>query len=407
LEILVYIYWIALFSLVYPYAIYPLFLRILTRFSNANKILSEISGGWPSVTFIVSAYNEEQVIERKLRNALEMEYSQGQLEIMVISDASSDRTDDIVRDWGSKHPHIRLVRQEQRRGKTSGLNQGVKAARGDIIIFSDANAMYRKDAIRELVKYFANSEVGYVVGAALYNKSRESEATESEDMYWNVELVMKDLESKFYSVVGGDGAIYAIRKELYWNLDEDDINDFVNPLQIVAAGYRGIFNPQAICYEDAAEEFRKEFRRKRRIVNRSWRAVKKTLGKFSLLKHLRFLFMLFSHKVIRWFSLVILGILLIANLLLVVFSASFLYWLSLAGLIFSVFLALLGAYLDGRGSSIPKLIYLPYYYYLVNLAAVLGIIDEFKGIRHTIWEHVRESGIRHTIWEHVRESEHS
>jgi cellulose synthase/poly-beta-1,6-N-acetylglucosamine synthase-like glycosyltransferase len=391
LEILHYIYWISLFLLVYPYLVYPFLLKILTRFFNANRNLSKMSGEWPAVTFITSAYNEEQVIERKLRNALEMDYPRDLLEIMVISDASSDRTDQIVRELGIEYPQIHLVRQEQRRGKTSGLNQGIQVAQGDIIIFSDANAMYQPNAIRELVKYFANPEVGYVVGAALYNEREESEATESEGMYWDVELSMKDLESKFHSVVGGDGAIYAIRKELYWNLDEDDINDFVNPLQIVAAGYRGIFNPRAICYEDAAEEFRKEFRRKRRIVNRSWRAVKKNLGKFSLRKHRKFLFMLFSHKVIRWFSLGILGILLIANLLIVALSGHGFYLLSLAGLAFSVTLALIGAYLDVKGRTIPKLIYLPYYYYLVNLAAVLGIIDELKGIRHTIWEHVRES----------------
>lgn len=391
LEILHVIYWTGLFLLVYPFLIYPFLLKILAKLFNANRNLLETTEDWPSVTFIISAYNEEQFIEQKLKNAIELDYPQDRLEIMVISDACSDRTDEIVREWESKYPNIRLLRQNQRRGKTAGLNQGVRAAGGEIIVFSDANAMYKSDAVYELVKYFRNPEVGYVVGAALYNKGTDSEATESEGLYWDVELTMKDLESKVYSVVGGDGAIYSIRKELFWNLDDDDINDFVNPLQIVAAGYRGIFNPKAICYEDAAEEFRKEFKRKRRIVNRGWRAVKKNLGRFSPLKQFKFLFLLFSHKVIRWFSLYILGAVLIANALLVILSGNLFYSLSLTGLAFSILLALVGAYLDGKGKAIPKLIYLPYYYYLVNWAAVLGIVDEMKGIKYTVWEHVRET----------------
>jgi cellulose synthase/poly-beta-1,6-N-acetylglucosamine synthase-like glycosyltransferase len=390
LEFLHVIYWTGLFLLVYPFLIYPLLLRILARLSNVNQNLLETKEDWPSVTFIISAYNEEHFIAQKLKNAIELDYPQDRLEIMVISDASGDRTDEIVREWEKKHPNIRLLRQNQRRGKTAGLNQGIRAARGELIVFSDANAMYKSDAVCELVKYFRNPEVGYVVGAALYNKSTDSEATESEGLYWDVELTMKNLESKVYSVVGGDGAIYSIRKELFWNLDDDDINDFVNPLQIVAAGYRGIFNPKAICSEDAAEEFRKEFKRKRRIVNRSWRAVKKTLGRFSPFKQFKFLFLLFSHKVIRWFSLFFLGAAFIANALLVVLEGNLFYSLSLAGLVFSILLALIGAYVDGKGKAIPKLIYLPYYYYLVNWAAVLGIVDEMKGIKHTVWEHVRE-----------------
>ena len=391
MTIATYIFWICLFLLVYPYLIYPLILKLLARFFSANGKLAESREDWPAVSFIISAFNEEQVIGEKLENTLALDYPADKLEIIVISDASDDRTDEIVRAWSEKDSRIRLVRQEERRGKSAGLNHGVQAARGEAIVFSDANAMYKRDAIYELVKYFVNPEIGYVMGAALYNDGGDNEATESEGLYWRFELFLKEMESKFYSVVGGDGAIYAIRRNLFWTLKDDDINDFVNPLQIVAKGYRGIFNPRAICYEDAAEAFGKEFRRKRRIVNRSWRAVKRYLGWFNPIRQFRFLFELFSHKVLRWFSMVILIAMFVANILVVALSGHPFYAVTLAGMLLTVGLALYGASLDGKNRPIPKLVYLPYYFFLVNYAALLGIWDETRGVRHAVWNHVRDS----------------
>ncbi|NIU02670.1 MAG: glycosyltransferase, partial [Nitrosopumilaceae archaeon] len=168
------------------------------------------------------------------------------------SDASTDRTDKIVQEHSLKTGRVKLVRQESRFGKSIGLNMAVKQASGDVIIFSDANAMYEKTAIKELVKYFADQEVGYVVGKALYYEDLENAAATNESLYWKYETFIKQLESNFHSVCVGDGAIYAIRKNLYRDLDADDIGDFVNPLIISANGYRGVFNPHAICYENAA-----------------------------------------------------------------------------------------------------------------------------------------------------------
>ncbi len=391
MEILIYIFWISLFLLIYPYLIYPFVLKILSNLFGANKKLAETNGNWPAVTFIISAFNEAAVLDDKIRNTLDLDYPEDKLEIIVISDASDDGTDDIVKDWSKKEPRIKLVRQNERKGKSAGLNLGVAEAQGEAIVFSDANAMYKSDAIYELVKYFANPKIGYVMGAALYNDAGDNEATESEGLYWRFELFLKEMESRFYSVVGGDGAIYAIRRELFWTLKDDDINDFVNPLQIVSKGYRGIFNPQAICYEDAAEEFGKEFRRKRRIVNRSWRAVKRYISWFNPFRQFRFLFELFSHKVIRWFSMVILIAMFIANLLVVIFKPNIFYAITLGGMILSVLVALYGSALDGKNKPIPKLIYLPYYFFLVNYAALLGIWDETRGVRHSVWNHVRET----------------
>ena len=225
----------------------------------------------PSVSLLISCYNEEAIIRQKLENALQLNYPAGKMQIVVISDGSTDRTDDIVAEF--QQSGIRLVRQEGRLGKTCGLNLAMTKIDSDIVVFSDANAMYHQDAIVRLVENFNDPSVGYVVGEARYVNTSTSSASTSENTYWQYEIMIKKMESKVHSVVGGDGAIYATRRELYEPLEQTDINDFVNPLQIIAKGYRGVYEPAAICYEDPAGDFAREFKRKTRIVNRSFSAI--------------------------------------------------------------------------------------------------------------------------------------
>lgn len=389
MKILYYNFWICIFLLVYPYTIYPLLLYIFSRLKKQNITPLDKEFYQPTVTLIISAHNEESVIKEKLENTVSIDYPSEKFEVILVSDASTDKTDDIVSRWSATHPTFKLIRQEQRLGKTSGLNLAVPRAQGEIIVFSDANAIYHKNSISELVKYFGNPQIGYVMGAALYN-SAKNPSSKSEGLYWKFELFVKKLETKYHSVVGGDGAIYAIRKKLFWKLDNDDINDFVNPLQIVSRDYRGVFNPHAICFEDSAGDFKKEFRRKRRIVNRSWRAVRKYFSWFDLRRHYPFLFELFSHKIIRWYSFPILLLAFISNLLIAVFAAAPFYVVTLVGMVAFGILTLLGFRYNTSNKEMPKVIYLPYYYLFVHVAAVMGIIDEVRGIRHTTWDHLRD-----------------
>src|SRR5262249_51469786 len=237
------------------------------------------------------------------------------LEVVVISDCSDDGTDDIVRSFASRN--VRLVRQQERLGKTSGLNLGVSQARGEFLVFSDANAIYQPDAIRQLMKHFGDSKVGYVVGNARYAERKgQAASAESEGIYWKLETWMKQKESEFGSVVGGDGAIYAIRKELYSPLRPTDINDLLNPLQIIARNYQGLYEPAAICYEEAGDSFEKEFRRKVRIIGRSVNAVRRAPSVLLPWVQPRHWFALMSHKVLRWLAPLFLIAALGANLLL-------------------------------------------------------------------------------------------
>lgn len=289
-------------AIAYVLAGYPLVLRLLVWLRGPRQVAK--APVTPAVTLVISAFNEARVIREKLRNALALDYPAPLLDIVVISDASDDGTDEIVRGIGSDR--VSLRRQEERRGKTAGLNSEVPTLRGDIVVFSDANAMYRADAIRNLVRNFADARVGCVTGEARYVEGKGSPADAGEHAYWDYEMQLKRLETAVGSMVGGDGAIYAIRRSLWRTLPEDAINDFLNPLQIVAAGWRNVYEPEAVAFEETAGEAKREYRRRVRIVSRSWRAVFQAPGVLNPFRVGLFSFCLLSHKVLRWWAPVLL-----------------------------------------------------------------------------------------------------
>jgi cellulose synthase/poly-beta-1,6-N-acetylglucosamine synthase-like glycosyltransferase len=284
--------------LAYVYFGYPLLLWLIVRVRGERRVKrADVA---PPVSLVISAYNEAAVISRKLENALALTYPREALEIVVISDCSDDGTDEIVAAYASRG--VTLVRQPQRRGKTSGLNATVPLLKGDIIVFSDANAMYEPDALLKLTRNFADPSVGCATGEARYVPGGKSAADIGERAYWDYEIQIKRLETGLSSMVGGDGAIYAIRRQLWRELPPDAINDFLNPLQIVAAGYRAVYEPEAICYEETAGAMRSEYRRRVRIVSRSWRAVFQAHGVSNPFRVGLFTWSLISHKVLRWLA---------------------------------------------------------------------------------------------------------
>ncbi len=382
--IFAFLFWVCFGLLVYVYLGYPLLLTLLARFSEARFSDSDLPA--PSVTLLISAFNESQVIAAKLENALALEYPRDRLEIMVISDGSDDGTDEIVQQFSARG--VRLLRQEPRMGKTAGLNLGVSEARGQTLVFSDANAMYKPDAVRRLVRHFSSPKVGYVVGnARYYEKGTKSSSAQSEGLYWKLETYLKKKESVFGSVVGGDGAIYAIRRELYSPLLPTDINDFLNPLQIVTRGYSGVFEPAAVCYEEAAENFSQEYRRKVRIISRSLNALRRVPEVLNPLQNTRHWFLLVSHKVLRWFA---------PFFLILCFAASSALWRSpfyktAALLQFAFYAVALVGWKWRPGNKMGKLLSLAFYFCMVNLASLVGCVKCFRGDLSGKWAPPRQN----------------
>ena len=277
---------------------YPLVLRVIVAMRGARPVRR--AAVTPRLSFVISAFNEAAVIREKLENALSLDYPPELRQVVVISDCSNDGTDEIVQEFTSRG--VTLARMTERRGKTAGLNKTVPTLTGDIVVFSDANAMYEPDAWKKLVRNFADSEVGYVTGEARYLKNGQAPADVGERAYWGYEMQMKRLETQLGSMVGGDGAIYAIRRSLWQTLPEDAINDFLNPLQIVVAGWRGVYEPEAVCWEETGGGIKSEYKRRVRIVSRSWRAVFQARHALNPFKVGLFAWSLWSHKVLRWMS---------------------------------------------------------------------------------------------------------
>lgn len=363
---------------VYVYVGYPLVVLLLARVAPARPVRREPAT--PRVTFIISVFNEEAVLEAKLANALAFDYPADQLEIMVVSDCSDDRSDEIARAHADRG--VRLVRQEERLGKTSALNLAVPQASGDIVVFSDANAMYEPDAVRELVANFADDTVGYVVGEARYVNTEDGAAS-SEASYWSYEIAIKTAESRIHSMVGGDGAIYAIRKSLYEPLLITDINDFVNPLQIIAKGYRGIYEPRAVCHEEAAGSYDREFRRKVRIVNRSFSGLMRVPQVMNPLRTGLFSPMVISHKLLRWLVPYFIATGALATGVLALAGVTWAGWLALLGVLF--YLAYYVGYLAHEQLRGVPVLLVPYYFILVNVAAGIGVARSLGGSVQATW----------------------
>ncbi len=383
------LFWICVALLAYVYLGYPVLVGILAKLFPQPGAFSD--GDDPLVSLIISAYNEAPVIAAKIENSRALVFPAERLEVIVVSDCSDDGTDEIVRGYAGLG--VRLIRQNQRLGKSAALNYAVPQARGRILVFSDANALYQPDAIGRLVRHFSNPKVGYVVGnARYYEKGTESSTAQSEGLYWKLETYLKKKESMFGSVVGGDGAIYAIRRELYSPLLPTDINDFLNPMQIIARGFRGVFDPHAICYEEAADSFDREFRRKVRIISRSLNALRRIPAVLNPFKNPRHWFMLISHKLLRWSAPVF---------MILLFTASLFLWrfpiYGIAALLQAAFygMALVGWRWQSH-HSLRKIFSLCFYFCLVNLASLLAcskcirgdLVGQWTPPRHDAQDHV-------------------
>jgi cellulose synthase/poly-beta-1,6-N-acetylglucosamine synthase-like glycosyltransferase len=379
------VFWGAAFLVAYVYAGYPVILWVLTRFRCCPVLREEIT---PTVTLLISAYNEAPVIDSKLKNALALDYPSERLEILVISDASTDRTDSIVESFYGKG--VKLLRLPGRQGKTLGLNAALQQARGEIILFSDANILYRKDVIRKLVRNFADPDVGCVTGNSCYSEDFQSAAHVQESSYWQYEQAIRALESRLGSTVGGDGAIFAIRRNLYRPLSSDAINDLVIPLQIVTRGYRAIFEPAAIGFEPSAGDFSGEFRRKRRIVNRSWRGIRSIPQVLSPVAVGIFAWQVWSHKVLRWLMLPV--ILAGAVACFAALPAGTIYRIGALFFVASFITAGIGGMAKDSLGRLSQIMHGVFYFYMVNLAAILGVLSAMAGRVEVLWTPERRYG---------------
>ena len=375
-------FWLSAVVLLTVYFLYPVLLALTAR----PRAAVTSDDDWPSVTVIISAYNEVAVITEKINNSLALSYPEELLEILVVSDASDDGTDAKVAEFAD--PRVTLLRMDTQSGKSSGLNQAVAQAKGDLLLLTDANAMFEAPAVRQMARHFADHTVGVVTGQQrYYEASAEDSAPVGEGLYWRYELKLKELESAAASLVGGDGAIMMLRRSLYRALDPSDLSDYLLPLRIVGDGYRNVFEPSAVCWEDSAGSNEQEFGRKVRIVNRAWRATMKVSSLLNPLRHGTFALQIWIHKVLRWCSGLWMLMALGANLVLLDQHPVYLLSAAVQALFYLSVLA--GAVLSRSARRMPTVLAIPYYFCLVHVASLKGIWDHYRGETYTTWTTVR------------------
>ena len=304
------LFWLSSLLVIYIYIGYPILLRFLPKkslnihYQNMNQ---------PLVTVLIPAFNEARVIEGTIRNKLSQNYPADLIEIIVISDESEDGTDEIVNGISAEDSRVNLIRQVPRQGKTSGLNLAMSQAKGEIIIFSDANGHYETNAISNLVACFSDPQVGYVTGKMIYVNSDGSIIGDGCSAYMKYENHMRALETEVESVVGVDGGIDAIRKNLYQPMNADQLPDFVLPLKVVTQGKRVIYCDKALLNEESLSTSQSEFRMRVRVSLRAYWAMWDMKHLFNPFNYGIFTLQLVSHKLLRYLAFIPLLLAFISN----------------------------------------------------------------------------------------------
>ena len=348
---------------VYAYVGYPLLLGLLRVVRGKVPERQDIT---PTVTILISAFNEEKLIAEKIESTLALDYPRDKLEIMVASE-STDGTNSIVEGYSGCGVRL-FVPPGQRCGKAATLYAAVPFTKGEIIVFADANAFYPRDALRKIIRNFADPRVGAVAGRLTYRQDGVPHGY-TESLYLRYEAWLKRLESNLFSSLGADGCLFAIRRELYFPLSRGRGDDFELPVQILLRGYGSILEPEAISCEESSKSVAKEFRRRIRCV--AWVSASALMLAREAFHRRRWfvLFQLISHKFLRWFTLLLLLIALLTSAMLqgVFYQTVFALQVGLYSL------ALLTSVLDRLRIRIPKLLLAPYYFCAIHLAALVGL----------------------------------
>lgn len=389
---LIILFWIGLFLVFYTYLGYGILLYILVKIKkriHPNDIIQKLPD-YPEVTLAIAAYNEESVIEEKMRNCQVLKYPEGKFSICWITDGSDDRTNELL----AGYPEVTVIFQPQRQGKTAALNRAMSYIKTPITVFTDANTMLDTNAITEIVKPFANTKVGCVAGEKRIEQSETGDATAGEGIYWKYESTLKTLDDQLYSVVGAAGELFAIRTELFEIMPSDTLlDDFILSMRIAQKGYKIAYCKKAYAIEDPSSDIKEEEKRKVRIAAGGLQSVYRLRGLLNPFKYGTLSFQYVSHRVLRWsvtpitlFLLLPLNIALVATAkegvtlyaILLVFQLLF-YAAGFSGNIYA------------RKRIRKKLLYIPFYFLFMNINVLKGFSYLRKKKGSGIWEKAKRS----------------
>lgn len=375
-----YLFWTLLFFILYPLVLYPISLIIIEKFyeDEVHQIDYDFN---PDISLIISAHNEEKSILSKIENSLKQDYPYNKIQIIISSDNSTDRTNFLVEQFikENQNRNIKLIKNYIRRGKTFAQNQAVKESSGEILLFSDANSLWNEDATRYLVSRFKNSNLAYLSGRLKYINDDNNLSNQTESTYWNLDIEIRRLESKISSTVGGNGAIYAIRKNNYVELPDLLSHDGFMPTKVVLQEMDAKFEPRAIAFEKGVKSINEEYFRKVRMQRgQPWKKYY-DLNKFNFLKYGWFSYFYIGHKYLKYQLYLFHIFFLIINIYLS--FESLIYQIILFFHFLFYFLASLGWLLKFES----KIFYLPFHYTMTIIAQVHAIYLTLLGKSSATW----------------------
>jgi cellulose synthase/poly-beta-1,6-N-acetylglucosamine synthase-like glycosyltransferase len=384
-------FWVSLILVFYTYALYPCVLFLVYALVQAHADLRYLARrrdrrrapfreeALPAVTVIIPAYNEERHLAERMANLGQLDYPRDRMQVVFVSDGSTDRTNDML--TAVAEPTIEAVLLPARSGKAQALNRAVAHARHDVFVFSDASTLFAPDALRRLVRHFADPGVGVVCGALRFNGG--SEFTQTEGVYWRYEMMLRLMEARLGATLTASGAIYALRRDCYRPLRADDvIDDFVVPMRARRLGYQVVFDPEAEAVDVAGASVKDEFTRRVRLAVGSFRA----LGELSRIPVSAPTCVAFvSHKLLRWILPFLLIALFASNLCLL--DDAPIYRAALAGQVAFYLWATLGLAFRHRERRLP-LTMLCYFLVAINAAFLVGFVRFLAGRRETAWQRV-------------------
>lgn len=374
------LFWVSFAVLLYVYAGYTFLLAVLAAFVPRRRPKVDFT---PRLSILIAAYNEQTGIRRKIEQTLSLDYPSDLIEVLILSDGSTDQTDAIVESF--RDPRVRLLQVSGRKGKTNAQNEGVKVARGDVLIFSDATTIYHPQALRHLASNYADPKVGAVSGRYQYfDPAGRSPMGLGTIAFWNYENFTKVMQSRIRTISGCCGCIYSVRREAYTPLAPDVISDLVQPLHVIRQGYRVVFEEGALAYEETTQSTSEEFSMRVRVVTRGIRGL---LSVPALLMPWRFgwvSFQLWSHKILRW---------LVPFFLLILLGSSLFLWQNPFHRLFLVAQGVFyGITLIALVLPIQRLwkpLGIPLYFCTLNAAAFFSVIEVLRGKKYVVWETVR------------------
>ncbi|MEX2513048.1 MAG: glycosyltransferase family 2 protein [Cyclobacteriaceae bacterium] len=384
------LFWISLFIVFYAFFGYGILLFFLVKMKSwfFSTQLPDSGDGAPEVSLVVPCFNEAPNIREKVLNSLRLAYDPSLLKIYFITDGSDDHSKEILDEF----PHVRHLHEDKRSGKTAAENRAMQFITSPIVIFTDANTLLNRLAIKNMVRHFHDKKVGCVSGEKrVHIEEKDQASAAGEGIYWKYESFLKQLDSTLFSAVGAAGELVAFRSKLYEVLPEDTIlDDFMQSLLIAAKGYKIVYEPNAYAMESGSESVHEELKRKIRISAGGWQSMKRLWNKITPLNHPVLFFQYFSHRVLRWtITPFILILIFILNPLL--WDDGWVYQMILVSQVLFYLAAILGYFLENRKIRL-KILFVPFYFCMMNYAVIAGLNRFLKGGQKGSWEKARRKG---------------